>query len=506
MNIQEAKEEITHTLRAYLHKDAMGSYTFPLVRQRPILLIGPPGIGKTAVMEQIARECQVGLVSYTMTHHTRQSAIGLPKLVEKNYGGMKLTVTEYTMSEIVASVYDCMERTGKKEGILFIDEINCVSETLAPTMLQLLQNKQFGNHRIPDGWILVAAGNPAAYNKSVREFDIATLDRIRMLNVEADLDAWLRYGTAHQIHGAILSYLQIHKEHFYLAESKEGQKSFVTARGWEDLSCLLKSYEEEGLPCSGVMGQYLQKEAVAEAFERYYELYEKYGMDYDVTGILNGSVIRGSTLYEEKRRMAVQAPFDERMMVIQQLLSALDDSCSEFVKTDQDCVQLHAWLSVFLKGKGAFSEFVNGEHEKLRVKEQMELLTAKEAETLHRALRILDEYEQGMKSERISAVDAQNAWLRAHFQELVNTRQQCVEVMHHALSRAFSFTEDCFGREQEMILLVTGLTRNGRAMEFIRLCGCTEYLEFAGVLLPEDTDELQRQAEALLRSEQKERP
>ena len=50
MNIQEAKEEITHTLRAYLHKDAMGSYTFPLVRQRPILLIGPPGIGKTAVM------------------------------------------------------------------------------------------------------------------------------------------------------------------------------------------------------------------------------------------------------------------------------------------------------------------------------------------------------------------------------------------------------------------------------------------------------------------------
>ena len=72
------------------------------------------------------------------------------------------------MSEIVASVYDCMERTGKKEGILFIDEINCVSETLAPTMLQLLQNKQFGNHRIPDGWILVAAGNPAAYNLILR--------------------------------------------------------------------------------------------------------------------------------------------------------------------------------------------------------------------------------------------------------------------------------------------------------------------------------------------------
>ena len=505
MNIQEAKEEITHTLRAYLHKDAMGNYTFPLVRQRPILLIGPPGIGKTAVMEQIARECQVGLVSYTMTHHTRQSAIGLPKIVEKNYEGTQMTVTEYTMSEIVASVYDCMERTGKKEGILFIDEINCVSETLAPTMLQLLQNKQFGNHRIPTGWILVAAGNPAAYNKSVREFDIATLDRVRMLNVEADLDAWLRYGTSHQIHGAILSYLQIHREHFYLAESEGGHQSFVTARGWEDLSCLLRSYEEEGIPCGGVMGQYLQKEAVAEAFACHYALYETYGMDYDVTGILSGSVAKGSALYEEKRQMAAEAPFDERMMVIQQLLTALDVVCGDFVKIDQDCVQLHTWLAVFLKENEVFAEFVKGEHEKLRIKEQMELLTAKESEALHREIRMLDAYEQGMREERISARDAQHAWLRAHFQELVSTRQQCVETLHHALSCAFSFVEDCFGREQEMILLVTGLTRNDRVIAFIRLCGCTEYLDCASVLLAEDTSHLQKQAEALLQAEQKER-
>ena len=64
------------------------------------------------------------------------------------------------MSEIVASVYDRIEKSGLPEGILFIDEINCVSETLAPTMLQFLQGKAFGNHKIPEGWIIVAAGNP----------------------------------------------------------------------------------------------------------------------------------------------------------------------------------------------------------------------------------------------------------------------------------------------------------------------------------------------------------
>ena len=69
------------------------------------------------------------------------------------------------MSEIIASVYEYIEQTGKKEGILFIDEINCVSETLAPAMLQFLQNKTFGTHKVPQGWIIVAAGNPPAYNK-----------------------------------------------------------------------------------------------------------------------------------------------------------------------------------------------------------------------------------------------------------------------------------------------------------------------------------------------------
>ena len=73
---------------------------------------------------------------------------------------------------------------------MFIDEINCVSETLAPTMLQFLQCKTFGNQEIPKGWIIMAAGNPAEYNKSVREFDMVTLDRVRKINVEADFNIW----------------------------------------------------------------------------------------------------------------------------------------------------------------------------------------------------------------------------------------------------------------------------------------------------------------------------
>ena len=209
LNIKEAKQEVINTVRAYLKKDETGAYEIPPERQRPILLMGPPGIGKTAIMEQVARECGISLISYTITHHTRQSAIGLPFISRKEYGGVEHSVTEYTMSEIVASVYDQIEASGIAEGILFLDEINCVSETLAPTMLQFLQYKMFGNHKVPDGFIIVTAGNPPQYNKSVRDFDIVTLDRVKRIDIEENYAVWKEYAYQAGIHGAILSYLQI---------------------------------------------------------------------------------------------------------------------------------------------------------------------------------------------------------------------------------------------------------------------------------------------------------
>ena len=109
MNIKRAKQEIIDAVEAYLSKDEYGDWLIPRVRQRPILLLGAPGIGKTQIMEQAARECGVALVAYSITHHTRQSAIGLPFISKKQYGGQEYSVTEYTMSEIVASVYDKME-------------------------------------------------------------------------------------------------------------------------------------------------------------------------------------------------------------------------------------------------------------------------------------------------------------------------------------------------------------------------------------------------------------
>lgn len=127
MNIRQAKEYIKNSINIYLKKDEFGEYCIPVVRQRPIFLLGAPGIGKTAIMEQVAQEMGIALVSYSMTHHTRQSALGLPFIAHKTYGGREYDISEYTMSEIISAIYETMEESGIREGILFLDEINCVS-------------------------------------------------------------------------------------------------------------------------------------------------------------------------------------------------------------------------------------------------------------------------------------------------------------------------------------------------------------------------------------------
>ena len=87
MNIKRAKQEIKNTIQAYLLKDEFGRYVIPSIRQRPVLLIGAPGIGKTQIMEQIARECGVGLVSYTSPTTPARAPWGCPSSPRRSTAG-----------------------------------------------------------------------------------------------------------------------------------------------------------------------------------------------------------------------------------------------------------------------------------------------------------------------------------------------------------------------------------------------------------------------------------
>ena len=462
MNIKQAKEEIKHTVQAYLSKDAFGEYKIPAVRQRPVLLIGPPGIGKTQIMEQIARECEIGLVAYTITHHTRQSAVGLPFIKEEQYDGKTYSVTEYTMSEIIASVYRKIEEGGRKEGILFIDEINCVSETLAPTMLQFLQCKTFGNQAVPEGWIIAAAGNPPEYNKSVRDFDMVTLDRVRCMNIEADLGVWKEYAREKRLNSAILSYLELRPKNFYRVEADVDGLQFVTARGWEDLSNLMDVYEELGIPVDEeIIHEFLRHEDVAEDVSAYFDLYKKYQDDYGIAEILEGKV--KPSVYAR----IDQAAFDERLSVVNLLL---DGVSNVFYQIQREREITDAWydflkeyrqkLKNSLQAKGIFETILAEKTASDEQNEKQQFVSKTQSDRARSLNEKLKECAKKIAAEETINIEETALFalakepFDAQCEKLQRLENQGIETLEHA----FTFMEQAFSDGQEMVVFVTELT------------------------------------------------
>lgn len=482
MDIKRAKQEIIDAVKTYLLRDEDGEYMIPSIRQRPVLLIGPPGIGKTQIMEQIAKECKIGLVAYTITHHTRQSAVGLPFIREKNFGGRTFSVTEYTMSEIIAAVYEKMEQTGLSEGILFIDEINCVSETLAPAMLQFLQCKTFGNQKVPEGWLIVAAGNPPEYNKSVREFDTVTLDRIKMIEVEADYRVWREYAYQAGIHPAILSYLELRREYFYRMETTVDGKMFVTARGWEDLSQFLYACERIGKKADReVVCQYIQHWKIAKDFANYLELYEKYKKDYGLERIVEG-------VYTEPALERVKyAPFDERLSIVGLLIGKLNELFRNAYMEDAYVTRLFEYLKQYKVHKSLEEVILQeqADYEKLR---KAELLSRAENRIWRRTADMLEQYRLLVQKEHLDSEEAFER-VREEFEKAVSVREEYTDRAAEGLEHGFDFMEAAFGDGQEMVSFVTELGAGSYSIWFLRENDCDRYYKYNKGLLFDERQE-----------------
>ncbi len=479
MNIKQAKEYIKNSVNLYLKKDEFGEYRVSVVRQRPIFLLGAPGIGKTAIMEQIAQEMGIALVAYSMTHHTRQSALGLPFITEKTYGGERFSVSEYTMSEIIASVYDTIENSGMKEGTLFLDEINCVSETLAPSMLQFLQYKVFGRHTVPEGWVIVTAGNPPEYNKSVREFDVVTLDRLKVLEVEPDYRIWKEYAVEKGIHNAIVNYLDLKKEHFYCMEMTTRGRSYVTARGWEDLSEILTLYEDEQLTVDETLvGQYLRNEKVVKEFTAYYDLYNKYKRDYRIGDILSGNPSVNAIA------RAKEAAFDERLSLLGMLL----DKVQADMKGIMEQAAFLSDLKNPLKAIGATAQESTVEQILSALEKQAEgrkklLENLQSANSLsdadrkkHRSVvRFLEEARKELYLKELCSGGEGYDFLKGKYGATVAKMKQETEKVQGELHSLFVFAEEAFAEGNEMLILVTELTVNTASAQFIATFGSEDY-------------------------------
>lgn len=324
-------------------------------------------------------------------------------------------------------------------------------------------------------------GNPPEYNKSVREFDVVTMDRLKVLCVEADYETWKKYAKEKSLHSAILSFLDLKKEFFYHMETTVKGRSYVTARGWEDLSQMIQMYEEEGLAVDeNLVGQYLRSDTIVKEFCAYYDIYNKYKKDYHVADILRGNIQEASV---EK---AKQAGFDERLSLLGLLLDEVQNRIKEVVLTSDYLTAVLPHLRQVKESESpaeALGQRAEQIEREMLKKESANALSKEDKLLYKRELRFLTDTRKEIMQKNMADAGQAFAFVKEAFDGQVAKMKTDVSELSAMLHHMFVFADAAFEKGNEMLILVTELTVNDYSARYIAMFGCEDYHKYNQLLM-----------------------
>lgn len=322
-SIKQAKNTIKEGIRVYLEKNKNG-YVMKEVNRLPFYLVGAPGIGKTELTSQIASELGIGFTSCSITHHSKNTVLGLPVITHLEGKEKDVKYTEYTMSEIIGKVYEQVE-LGYKEGILLIDEFSCMTDSLVAPMLAFLQTKNIGSHILPEGWVLILSSNPPEYNKNARIFDAAIMDRVRNINVEFDADEFIEYAESKGMNRKIIGFLKENKNYVHRVTGTGKEKEIVTCRGWENLSYCIDGLEKYGVEViPALIAQFIKSEKIVEDFFKYYRLNSMVVDTKEYNDIIEGKNLE--KIAEKYKELS----YNSKLKVVKFLYGYLEMACEKY--------------------------------------------------------------------------------------------------------------------------------------------------------------------------------
>ena len=297
---------------------------------------------------------------------------------------------------------------------------------------------------------------------------------------------WKEYAYAKRIHPAITTYLDIKKSDFYKIETTVDGKSFVTARGWSDLSDMMKLYEQHGITIDEkLIGQYLQNRKIAKEFAIYYDLFNKYRSDYQVD-----KVLAGNAPAEIKDRAKV-AKFDERLALLGLLLDGITEKLRAVCLTEKGITELLGALkNVKLEltrpgadGETALQKQITALQKRIETGKLSSTLSQDDTYALHSAVAAIEGMLPILKEKQPADGAAAFKLIKEAFDGHTKALKKQAEAAGKELSNVFTFCEEVFGDGQEMLILVTELTISHYGAHFISRYGCREYFNHNKELL-----------------------
>lgn len=191
---------------------------------RPVFIWGAPGIGKSALVEQFTREVGLPCVSLLGSQLAPEDIIGIPQI--------KGETSEFLPPKMIAR---------REPYVLFLDELNACTQEVQKAFYSLIHERRIGEYCLPEGSIVVGAGNRAQDSAIVKTMSSALINRMFHVQLKADAGQWIKWAQAEGLHPWIIDYIIQRPDHLF-SEPPKTEEPFSTPRSWHMLSDALTEY------------------------------------------------------------------------------------------------------------------------------------------------------------------------------------------------------------------------------------------------------------------------
>lgn len=198
----------------------------------PVMIWGPPGVGKSQIVAQIANAQSVPMVDIRLSQMEPSDLRGIPFRVEDR--------VEWAPPAMLPGV-----RSRDLAGVLFLDEITSAAPSVSAAAYQLILDRRLGDYAVPDAWAIFAAGNRQG-DRGVTYSMLAPLaNRFTHYEIEAHLDDWVTWAFAHGIDERVIAFLRFRAELLFDFDPAHSLRAFPSPRSWEFAHRALRKFSDE---------------------------------------------------------------------------------------------------------------------------------------------------------------------------------------------------------------------------------------------------------------------
>ena len=203
--------------------------------QRPLFLWGPPGIGKSELVEGITQDLGGLMIDLRLGQMEPTDIRGIP-FYNKDIGKMDWAEPVELPDEVTAAQYPIV--------VLFLDELNSAAPSVQSAAYQLILNRRIGKYKLPSNVVMVAAGNRESDKGVTYRMPTPLANRFIHQEMKVDFPSWQEWAVNNNIHKDVVGYLSFAKQDLYDFDAKSASRAFATPRSWTFVSQLLDEEED----------------------------------------------------------------------------------------------------------------------------------------------------------------------------------------------------------------------------------------------------------------------